>query len=169
MNPDSILHAFIKEIRVHPNTTAFKLNDSLITNSQFAQRIAPIMNELDTFPQTHVPILMENEVSTHAAMVACILTHKIIVPIFPEWSEKQRARVVSQFDAAEILTDQRMNYYYWMTVEDAVDRLDSGLIHIDENQVIAKQCVFSEKEELTFRSIEASALKSLNVVKNPLF
>lgn len=168
MSANSVLLSFIREVSIHPNTTLFKLNHSLITNSQFVQRIAPIMNELDTISSLCVPILQENEVQTYAAYVACILSGKVIVPIRPDWTEQQQQQILTRLDNDTILTASRMNYYFWMTVMDAMDRLDCGLIHLSDDQIIAKIFNF-ENEKLLEQPLFAHQISSFNVVDYPLF
>lgn len=167
MSFDLILRDFIRQTRVHPNVTAFKLNDSLITNSQFVQRIAPIMNELDTTSGDAIAILMENEVQTYAAVVAGLLSNKLLVPVQPHWSKQQLAKVLAEHHISEPLTAHRMGYYYWMTVEDAIDRIDNGLIHLDDQQAVAAIYHFDESGQRSLRMVLASEIRSLNVVADP--
>ena len=167
MNFNKILLDFIQQVRVHPNVTAFKINDALVTNAQFAQKIAPIMNELDTLNSDNVAILMENDVQTYAAMVACMLSNKKLILVNSQWSESQKSQVLSLYNVSEVLTANRMNYYYWMTVEDAIDRIDSGLIQVADEQIVATVHDFSSDGQLKTKEIRASEINSLNVVKHP--
>lgn len=167
MKFNKILLDFVLQVRVNPNVTAFKIKEKIVTNAQFAQRIAPIMNELDTMTADKVAILLEDDVQTYAAMVACMLSNKVIIPVKESWTEPQVQEVLSAFGVSGVLTASRMNYYYWMTVEDAVDRIDNGLIQVDDNQIVAISCDFLPDGTKTNRNISAAEVRSLNVVKHP--
>lgn len=148
MDTSQFLSRFLQEVRIHPNITALKYGDTLITNARLVQYIAPIMNELDTNPAPMFALLAEHSVYTAAALFAAVFSGKQVLPVASSWSEKQRSRVLAHAGLTEILTAQRMEYYYWMTVEDAVDRLDNGLILLHDGQMVARRYDFSKNGDL---------------------
>lgn len=152
MDASQFLPRFLQEIRIHPNATALKYDDILISNARFAQHIAPIMNELDTDPAPCFALLAERSVYTAAALFAAVFTGKQVVPVAESWTEEQRSRVLSDAGLADCLTTQRMEYYYWMTVEDALDRMDNGLIRLQDDQIVARRGAFSDNGE--FHTVE---------------
>lgn len=148
MDTSQFLSRFLQEVRIHPNITALKYGDTLITNARLVQHIAPIMNELDTIQDSSFALLAEHSVYTAAALFAAVFTGKWIVPVAVSWTEEQRARVLADAGLADCLTAQRMGYYYWMTVEDALDRLDNGLIRLQDDQLVARRYEFYENGDL---------------------
>lgn len=148
MDTSQFLPRFLQEVRKHPNVTALKHGETLITNARLVQYIAPIMNELDTSQDSSFALLAERSVYTAAALFAAVFTGKQVVPVAESWMEEQRSRVLSDAGLADCLTAQRMGYYYWMTVEDALDRLDNGLIHLHDDQIVARRYDFSSDGDL---------------------
>lgn len=148
MDTSQFLSRFLQEVRIHPNITALKYGDTLITNARLVQYIAPIMNELDTNPVPMFALLAEHSVYTAAALFAAVFSGKQVLPVASSWTGEQRSRVLAHAVLTEILTAQRMEYYYWMTVEDAVDRLDNGLILLHDGQIVARRYDFSENGDL---------------------
>ena len=81
MDKVNLLRDFLDEIQLNPNITAFRLNDEIVTNALFLQRIAPIMNELDAVTMPILPLLMEPDIEVVAAVPAAILLGKPVVPV----------------------------------------------------------------------------------------
>lgn len=118
---------FLREMREHPNTTAFRLHTEIVTNALFTQRVAPIMNEFDTMTEQKLALLVEDDLQILAAFPAALFAGKILIPIRQSWSDKQREQVLYDTGLASCLTAHRMQYYFRMTYEDALDRIDNGL------------------------------------------
>lgn len=137
MSYTTLLNSFLNDMRENPNLTAFKHHDEIVTNARYTQRIAPIMNELDTFPEDRFALLLEPEIQNYAAIPAAFFTGKIIVPIALEWTEEQRQKVLQKEGLSSYLTAQRMHYYFRMTYEDALDRIDYGLNTLSNDQTVA--------------------------------
>lgn len=166
MDATLFLNRFLQNVRANPNVTSFKLHENIVTNARFVQYIAPIMNELDTVSTDKIALLMEPSVHTYAAIFAAVFNGKVIVPILESWTEQQREAVCKAAGITEILTSRRMEYYYWMTVEDALDRIDNGLISLQNNQIIAQLYDFKEDgiaEPQTITLDDFSVLQSLAV------
>ena len=115
MDKVNLLRDFLDEIRLNPNITAFRLNDELVTNALFLQRIAPIMNELDAVTMPVLPLLMEPDIEVVAAVPAAILLGKPVVPVLSSWSEAQRQQVLADTGVDHCLTAHRMQYFFRMT------------------------------------------------------
>lgn len=113
-------------MREHPNTTAFRLQDEIVTNALFTQRIAPIMNEFDTMPEQKLAMLVEEDLQNIAALPAALFSGKIMIPIRQSWSENQREQVLRKAGVETCLTAHRMQYYFRMTYEDALDKLTTA-------------------------------------------
>lgn len=127
MKFNTLQQDFLREMREHPNTTAFRLQDEIVTNALFTQRIAPIMNEFDTMPEQKLAMLVEEDLQNIAALPAALFSGKIMIPIRQSWSENQREQVLRKAGVETCLTAHRMQYYFRMTYEDALDRIDHGL------------------------------------------
>jgi len=165
MNYTTLLNNFLQEIRENPNVTAFKHHGEIVTNALYTQRIAPIMNELDTFPDDRFALLLEREIQNYVAIPAAFFTGKIIVPISTEWSEEQRQKVLENEGLSSYLTAQRMHYYFRMTYEDALDRIDNGLNTLTNDQPVAVLYHFDEQGDavsktLTFSEIRQNGTKA---------
>ncbi len=150
---------FLRETRNHPNVTAFKMGESPVSLMRFAQHIASITNELHTSSHSKVALLMEQSVYTYAAVFAALLASKSVVPLLEEWSDDQRMQILQKSGLPDNLTAKRMGYYFWMTPEDALDRLDDGLTELDDHQVVAELYDF-DNNTLTCREITLTDLLS---------
>lgn len=165
MDYTTLLNSFLQDIRENPNLTAFKHNEEIVTNALYTQRIAPIMNELDTFPEDRFALLLEREIQNYVAIPAALFTGKIIVPISLDWTEEQRQQVIAKEGLTTYLTAQRMHYYFRMTYEDALDRIDNGLITLRDDQPVAVLYHFDKlgdlsSEMLTFQEIRQNGKKA---------
>lgn len=114
-------------MRDHPNITAFRLHTKIVTNALFTQRVAPIMNEFDTMTEQKLALLVEEDLQILAAFPAALFSGKILIPVRQSWSDKQREQVLNDAGVKCCLTAHRMQYYFRMTYEDALDRIDNGL------------------------------------------
>ena len=144
MDKVNLLQDFLDEIRLNPNVTAFRLNDEIVTNALFLQRIAPIMNELDAVTMPVLPLLMEPDIEVVSAVPAAILLGKPVIPINPSWSEAQRSQVLADAGIDVCLTAHRMQYFFRMTFEDALDRVDNGFCELNPASVAAKLYAFDD-------------------------
>ena len=128
MFADHIYYPLVKALRHRPDEIAVSVGEKTCDNRHFAMLIAPIMNELDTFSEDTVALLLEDEPLTLAAMVACLLCGKTIVPVQADWSDAQRSQVMRASGATRLLSKESMYYYYWVSYEDAICRIDSGYL-----------------------------------------
>ncbi len=152
MKLDTLERRFLLEMQEHPNTTAFRLNGEIVTNALFTQRIAPIMNEFDTMPETKIAVLIEQDLQNYAALPAALFVGKQLVPISTSWTETQRNQVLKDAGIATCLTAHRMQYYFRMTYEDALDRIDNGL-YIEPIDPIATLYSFDAAGTLSSRDV----------------
>lgn len=162
MFSDVFYQPFLKTILTHPNRTALTIKGKIFPYGVVAQRIAPIINEIDTTSSGYIALLMEEDILTYSAIIATILSGKVLVPILEEWSQKQRQEVIDSLPCADFslsesgyLSTRRMYYYFRMTYEDALCRIDNGLINIDNEQVIALQYAFDAQGQLHRQEITA--------------
>ena len=149
----NLLRDFLDEIQLNPNITAFRLNDEIVTNALFLQRIAPIMNELDAVTMPILPLLMEPDIEVVAAVPAAILLGKPVVPVLSSWSETQRQQVLADTGVDHCLTANRMQYFFRMTFEDALDRVDNGFCELNTASVVARLYDFDSNGHLNSRSL----------------
>lgn len=153
MDKVNFLRDFLDEIRLNPNITAFRLNEEIVTNALFLQRIAPIMNELDAITMPVLPLLMEPDLEVVAAVPAAILLGKPVIPISPSWSEAQRDRVLADAGTDVLFTSHRMQYFFRMTFEDALDRVDNGFCELNPSSVAARLYSLDDEGHLDSRSL----------------
>lgn len=128
----SVIAPYLQNIRLHPNETCLILGEKRYTNASFSQFISPIINELDTSPSPAFLLLMEEDVQSYAALFAGMLAGKLVIPISTKWSEETIAQVREMADTDLFLCKERMQYYFRMTVEDALCRIDNGLYQYDD-------------------------------------
>lgn len=145
MENNNILNGFLAEMRDHPNTTAFRLNNDIVTNALFVQRIAPIMNELDALPDKVIALVVEDDLQVYASIPAAFLTGKVLVPLKSSWTEEQRRQVCEDAGVTYTLTAYRMQYYFRMTYEDALDRIDNGLYDFEKDRLVIVFYQFDEE------------------------
>ncbi|MBO4489159.1 MAG: hypothetical protein J5741_05830 [Bacteroidales bacterium] len=144
----SVIAPFLQRVRLQPNETCLESGGRKYTNAAFIQYVAPIMNELDTLTDSTVMLLMEEDVQSFAALFAAFLTGKVAVPVSTSWTEAQCALVREAAQTSTLLTRERMQYYFRMTVEDAVCRIDNGLYQFDDAQVMARCFSFAPDGKL---------------------
>lgn len=144
MFADDIYYPLVKALSFFPNEPAVSVGGKTCDNRHFAMLVAPVMNELDTFSETAVAVLMEDEPLTYAACVACLLCGKTIVPLSTAWSDNQREQVVQTAQVHRVLSKESMYYYYWMCYEDALCRIDSGWL--PERDIPHAACIFEFDE-----------------------
>lgn len=152
MDLSTIERRFLKKMQQHPNTTAFLLNGEIVTNALYIQRVAPIMNELDTMPVSKIAILIEDDLQNYAALPAVLFVGKQLIPMKKSWTEEQRQQVMQHAGIDFYLTAQRMHYYFRMTYEDAMDRVGSELLR-EPQAPIALLYDFEDDVHFTMREI----------------
>ncbi len=140
---NEVIAPFLRRVRIHPNETCLSLGQQKFTNAAFTQYISPIMNELDTITPTTILLLMEQDVQSYAAFFACLLSGKIVVPVAPQWTSNELSIVQAATGSDYLLSTQRMQYYFRMTVEDALCRIDNGLYEYSTEQVLVETCRFT--------------------------
>ena len=116
----NVIEPYIRQTEQNPDQTVSRIGGQVYSYAQLAQRIAPIMNELDAF----------------AALLACLFGGVVAVPLPENLTESQLEAVARELDLPQVLTVERMHYYFRMTFEDALCRIDNGLYHIDEQQLM---------------------------------
>ena len=158
MFADQIYYPLVKALRHRPDETAVSVDGKTCDNRHFAMLIAPIMNELDTFSEDTVALLLEDDPLTFAAMVACLLCGKTIVPVQAHWSDVQRNQVMQASGATRLLSKESMYYYYWVSYEDAICRIDSGMPPERDIPRAARVFDFDEDGQLSERIFSADDL-----------
>ncbi len=155
----NVIEPYIRQTAQNPDLTVAKIEGQVFSYSQFAQLIAPIMNELDAMSISRVGIVMTSDLSVCAALLACLFSEVVAVPLSPDLTESQRETVCRELELPEILTAGRMHYYYRMTFEDALCRIDNGLYHIKDEQLVGIRCQFDTDGQLTCSSLFAKDFK----------
>lgn len=155
MFAETIYYPLVNALRNRPDEPALSVKDTTCDNRHFAMLIAPIMNELDTFSEDTVAILLEEEPITYAAFVACMLCGKTIVPVPKEWPDALREQVLNEAQVRHLLSKESMFYYYWMTYEDALCRIDSGFLAERDIPKAAKAYSQDEQGNLTMTTYSA--------------
>lgn len=153
-----IYYPLVRALRDRPDEPAVVVGDKSCDNRRFAMLVAPVMNELDTYEDEVVALRMEDEPLTYAALIACLLCGKTIVPLQKSWTEQQCVEVMQNAGAKHCLDKDSMYYFYWMTYEDALCRIDSGLLPYRDIPVAAFVYDFDENEELVRRVFSADDL-----------
>lgn len=158
MENNNLLNDFLTEMRNHPNTTAFRMNNDIVTNALFVQRIAPIMNELDALPDKIIGLIVEDDLQVYASLPASFLSEKVLVLLKSSWTEEQRQQVCKDAGATYVLTAHRMQYYFRMTYEDALDRIDNGLYDFDDGRTVLVLYGFEEDGTMCKNTISINDL-----------
>ena len=102
-------------------------DDKTIDYATLARYVAPAMEEFDAVDGSVVPLLMTPDVFTLSAVWATWFCGKTLLPISTQWDENQRKDILLENDSPKLLTSQRIQYFFWMTFEDAMARIDNGL------------------------------------------
>lgn len=117
----------MRSVRDYSSKIALVLDDEEITYAHLAQRIVPIMNELDAASDDKVALLMDTDLEIYCAVLACWLCGKTLIPISDALSLYYRNQILNDFQLKEMLTLKRISFFYRMTYEDALCRIDNGL------------------------------------------
>lgn len=156
----NIIEPYIRQTEQHSDTTVARIGGQVYSYAQLTQRIAPIMNELDALSQQRIGLVMKQDLTAYAALMACMFNGVVAIPLPESISESSREIISQRLELSQILTVERMHYYFRMTFEDALCRIDNGLYHIDDEQLIS--IIPSMKEDGTFayRNLYAKDFKA---------
>lgn len=155
MFADHIYYPLVKALRHRPDEPAVCVDGKCCDNRRFAMLIAPVMNELDTFSDDAVALLMEAEPLTYAAAIACMLCGKTIVPVPTDWPDARREQVLRAANIQHLLSKETMFYYYWMAYEDAICRIDSGYLPDRDIPRAARVFDWDNNNQLTEKILSA--------------
>ncbi len=153
----NVIEPYIRQTEQNPDQTVARIDGQVYSYAQLAQRIAPIMNELDAMSITRTGIVMKQDLTSCAALMACLFSGVVAVPLPDALPEKQLTTIRQELELSQILTVERMHYYYRMTFEDALCRIDNGLYHIDDEQLVSILCHFNNGNGITFEHIYAKS------------
>jgi len=151
----NFIEPYIRQTERNPDQTAARIDGKVYSYAQLAQHIAPIMNELDAMSVARAGIVMKPDLTACAALLACLFNGVVAIPLSPSLPENQRETVVQTLGLPEILTVERMHYYFRMTFEDALNRIDNGLYQIEDEQLVSYHCRFDPSGELVLDPVFA--------------
>lgn len=151
----NVIEPYIRQTEQNPDQTMARIDGQVYSYAQFAQRIAPIMNELDAMSITRAGIVMKPDLTACAALMACLFSGVVAVPLPENLPETKLQAIRQELLLPQVLTVERMHYYYRMTFEDALCRIDNGLYHIDDEQLVSLICHFNESDGITFENLYA--------------
>lgn len=151
----NLIEPFIRQTERNPDQTAARIDGKVYSYAQLAQHIAPIMNELDAMSVARVGIVMRPDLNACAALLACLFNGVVSVPLPLEISESQLNTVAQKLELPEILTVERMHYYFRMTFEDALSRIDNGLYQIEDEQLVSYRCHFNDSGKFSYSPVFA--------------
>ena len=151
----NVIEPYIRQTEQNPDQTVARIDGQVYSYAQLAQRIAPIMNELDAMSIDRVGIVMKPDLTACAALLACMFSGVVAVPLPANLPEKQLATIRQELQLPQVLTVERMHYYYRMTFEDALCRIDNGLYHIDDEQIVSIVCHLENEETFSFDNLYA--------------
>lgn len=152
----SVILPYVKMLQEFPEEPVLLFGDKLVTNALFAKRIASIVNELESQPEEVVALLVEDELDTFAAVVAALIAGKTLLPVRQQWTEEQCREILDMLGLKSMLTAARMHYYYYMTFENALDRLDAGMETFEEDHSVAMLVDFDEDDHPVIRKVTAA-------------
>ena len=166
----NVIDPYIRQTEQNPDKTVARIDGRVYSYAQLAQRIAPIMNELDAMSIDRAGLVMKPDLTACAALLACMFSGVVAVPLPANLPENQFQAVRQKLQLPQVLTVERMHYYYRMTVEDALCRIDNGLYHIDDEQLVSIICRFNNDESFSFVNLYAkSFLKQKKFSLAPVF
>lgn len=152
---NNIIAPYIQQTAQNPDQTAARIDGQVYSYAQLAQRIAPIMNELDAMSIDKAGLVMKPDLTACAALLACLFSGITVVPLSPGLTDSERDRIAGELQLPQTLTVERMHYYFRMTFEDALCRIDNGLYHIEDETLVCLQYHFGTSGEITFRPVFA--------------
>ena len=166
----NVIEPYIRQTAQNPDQTVARIDGQVYSYAQFAQRIAPIMNELDAMSIMRAGIIMKRDLTSCAALMACLFSGVVVVPLPANLTENQLLTVSQKLELPQVLTVERMHYYYRMTFEDALCRIDNGLYHIEDEQLVSIICHFNNEESFSSEKIYARSFpKQKKFSLSPVF
>lgn len=166
----NVIEPYIRQTEQNPDQTVARIGGQVYSYAQLAQRIAPIMNELDALSIDRAGIVMKQDLTACAALLACLFSGIVAVPLPEAITEDQRTAVARELHLPQVLTVERMHYYYRMTFEDALCRIDNGLYHFEDNQLMSIICHFDNHGTPSFDNLFAdNFLKQNKFSLSPVF
>ena len=154
-----VIEPYIRQTEQNPDQTVARIDGQVYSYAQLAQRIAPIMNELDAMSINRAGIVMKADLTACAALLACLFSGVVAVPLPANLPEDQLTAIRQKLELPQVLTVERMHYYYRMTFEDALCRIDNGLYHIDDEQLVSIVCRFNNEETFSFDNLYAKGFQ----------
>ena len=151
----NVIAPYIRLTEQNPDQTVARIDGQVYSYAQFAQRIAPIMNELDAMSISRTGIVMKQDLTACAALMACLFSGVVAVPLPENLPENRLKAIQQELELPQMLTVERMHYYYRMTFEDALCRIDNGLYHIDNEQLVNMIYHLNEGDAITFEHLYA--------------
>lgn len=151
----NVIDPYIRQTEQNPDQTVARIDGQVYSYAQLAQRIAPIMNELDAMSIDRAGLVMKPDLTACAALLACMFSGVVAVPLPANLPENQFQAVRQKLQLPQVLTVERMHYYYRMTFEDALCRIDNGLYHIDDEKLVSIICRFNNDESFSFAHLYA--------------
>lgn len=151
----NVIEPYIRWTAQNPDLTVARIGDQVYSYAHLAQRVSPIMNELDALSVSRTGILMKPDLTACAALLACLFSGVVAVPLPAGLTDAQRETVCHDLDLPQILTVERMHYYYRMTFEDALNRIDNGLYQIEDEQLVCIHCHFNGQEAPAYDNLYA--------------
>ena len=151
----NVIEPYIRQTEQNPDQTVARIDGQVHSYAQFAQRVAPIMNELDALSIGRAGIVMKQDLTSCAALMACLFSGVVAVPLPDNLPENRLKAIQQELDLPQVLTVERMHYYYRMTFEDALCRIDNGLYHFDDEQLVSMVCHLNNGDATTFEPLYA--------------
>lgn len=151
----NVIRPYICQTEQNPDLTAAKIDGQVYSYAQLAQRVAPIMNELDAMSVERIGVLMRPDLSACAALLAGLCCGVTVAPLPPHLGDAEKDKVVEALQLPQVLTPERMHYYFRMTFEDALNRIDNGLYNIQDEQLVCVQCLSGNDGEWRFAKVFA--------------
>ena len=151
----NVIEPYIRWTEKNPDQTVARIGGHVFSYAQLSQRIAPIMNELDALSVSRVGIVVKRDLIACSALLASLFSGIAAVPLPENLSEGLKRQVCEELQLPVVLTVERMHYYYRMTFEDALNRIDNGLYQIEDDQLVFIRCRFNENEPPTYENIYA--------------
>ena len=166
----NVIEPYIRQTEQNPDQTMARIDGQVYSYAQFAQRIAPIMNELDAMSITRAGVVMKPDLTACAALLACLFSGVVAVPL-PEGIPEDQLQAISQrLELPQVLTVERMHYYYRMTFEDALCRIDNGLYHFKDEQLMSILCHFNNDGSFSSENLYAKSFpKQKKFSLSPVF
>ena len=143
----NVIEPYIRWTEKNPDQTVARIGGHVFSYAQLSQRIAPIMNELDALSVSRVGIVVKRDLTACSALLASLFSGIAAVPLPENLSEGLKRQVCEELQLPVVLTVERMHYYYRMTFEDALCRIDNGFYRIEDEQLVSIICHFKMRTQ----------------------